>query len=157
MDSSNKGKQLLTPQSNVNIQVVFEQLGIQKKKCGRPCKTPVTRDISSSTTDVGSSEPLSRNKRGRPSKKRDTSNTNPRAKFKNKTPVQFNIGGTLNAKGKSILHIPDFEPSDEDNEDSNLDIPDFEPSDEDNEESVTWNIPANAFPIYKEFEHSDDN
>ncbi|GJR72436.1 ATP-dependent DNA helicase PIF1, partial [Tanacetum coccineum] len=155
MDSSNKGKQLLTPQSNVNIQVVFEQLGIQKKKCGRPCKTPVTRDISSSTTDVGSSEPLSRNKRGRPSKKRDTSNTNPRAKFKNKTPVQFNIGGTQNAKGKSILHIPDFEPSDEDNEDSNLDIPDFEPSDEDNEDLHGY-MSANAFPDINEFEPCEE-
>ncbi|GJS21036.1 putative helitron helicase-like domain-containing protein [Tanacetum coccineum] len=142
MDASNKGKQLLTPQSNVNIQVVFEQLGIQKKKCGRPCKTPVTSDISSSTTEVGSSEPLSRNKRGRPRKKRlengDTSNTNPRAKFKNKTPVQFNIGGTLNAKGKSILHIPDFEPSDEDNED------------------VHGYMSANAFPDINEFEPCDE-
>ncbi|GKF73813.1 hypothetical protein Tco_0220145, partial [Tanacetum coccineum] len=59
----------------------------------------------------------------------ETSKTNPKSRFKNKTPVPFDIGSpiiqsnvntatTTNAKGKSISIIPDFEPYDEDTQDT---------------------------------------
>ncbi|GKE13221.1 hypothetical protein Tco_1416772, partial [Tanacetum coccineum] len=54
-----------------------------------------------------------------------------------------------------IPTVTDFEPSDEDNEDSNLDIPDFEPSDEYNED-VHGYMSANAFPDINEFEPCDE-
>nr|GEW68248.1 ribonuclease H-like domain-containing protein [Tanacetum cinerariifolium] len=57
----------------------------------------------------------------------ETSNTNPREKFKNKTPVQFNI-----------------------------DIPDFKPSDDDDDEDVHRYINPNVFPDIHDFEPSDE-
>nr|GEW71608.1 ATP-dependent DNA helicase PIF1 [Tanacetum cinerariifolium] len=83
-----------------------------------------------------------------------TSKTNPRTSFKNQSPVPFNIGsppiiqtnsttkGTTNAKGKSISIIPDFEPTDEENEDGNVyidpDIPDFDPCGDDIEDDYGY-------------------